>query len=60
MYVTVRNDGARDGADASILAGMIYTYDNLTRLIRTILNSADRPGDGSQSNLLFTSAETWR
>jgi glyoxylase-like metal-dependent hydrolase (beta-lactamase superfamily II) len=33
MYVTVRNDGARESADAFILAGdLIYTYDNLTGL----------------------------
>lgn len=33
MYVTVRNDGARDGEDKWIFAGdLIYTYDNLTGL----------------------------
>jgi glyoxylase-like metal-dependent hydrolase (beta-lactamase superfamily II) len=33
MYVTVRNDGARQSEDCWILAGdLIYTYDNLTGL----------------------------
>ena len=59
MYVTVRNDGARESQDAWVFAGdNIYTYDNLTGL---------DPNDpylvpiglatGSQSNLLFSSAE---
>jgi glyoxylase-like metal-dependent hydrolase (beta-lactamase superfamily II) len=59
MYVTVRNDGARNSADAYILAGdLIYTYDNLTGL-----DDKDPQlvpiglATGSQSNLLFTSAD---
>lgn len=59
MYVTVRNDGARDSADSWIFAGdLIYTYDNLTGL------DTNDPylvpiglAVGSQSNLLFASAE---
>ena len=58
MYVTVRNDGARDSRDVWIFAGdLLYTYDNLTGLDR------DNPqfvpiglAVGSQSNLIFTSA----
>lgn len=57
MYVTVRNDGARDSQDAWIFAGdLIYTYDNLTGL------DPDAPqivpiglAVGSQSNLIFAS-----
>ena len=59
MYVTVRNDGARESADAFILAGdLIYTDDNLTGL-----NKNDPQlvpiglATGSQSNLMFTSAD---
>jgi N-acyl homoserine lactone hydrolase len=59
MYVTVRNDGARESQDAWVFAGdNVYTYDNFTGL---------DPNDpylvpiglatGSQSNLLFSSAE---
>ena len=57
MYVTVRNDGARDSADTWIFAGdLIYTYDNLTGL------DPEAPqiipiglAVGSQSNLIFAS-----
>jgi glyoxylase-like metal-dependent hydrolase (beta-lactamase superfamily II) len=59
MYVTVRNDGARQSQDSFILAGdLIYTYDNLTGL-----DPDDRQfvpiglAVGSQSNLMFTSAD---
>ncbi|MAY63911.1 MAG: N-acyl homoserine lactonase family protein [Rhizobiales bacterium] len=59
MYVTIRNDGARDSADKWIFAGdLIYTYDNLTGL------DPDNPqivpiglAVGSQHNLIFSSAE---
>lgn len=59
MYVTVRNDGARDSADTWVFAGdLIYTYDNLTGL------DPDAPqivpiglAVGSQSNLIFSSVE---
>jgi N-acyl homoserine lactone hydrolase len=59
MYITIRNDGARASQDSWIFAGdNVYTYDNFTGLDK---------GDpylvpiglatGSQSNLLFTSAD---
>jgi hypothetical protein len=58
MYVTVRNDGARQSADSWILAGdLAYTYDNFTGLEKD--NKYLVPiglAVGSQSNLLFTSA----
>ncbi len=58
MYVTIRNDGARDSADKWIFAGdLIYTYDNLTGL------DPEEPqivpiglAVGSQHNLIFSSA----
>lgn len=57
MYVTVRNDGARESEDKWIFAGdLIYTYDNLTGL------DAEAPqivpiglAVGSQHNLIFAS-----
>jgi N-acyl homoserine lactone hydrolase len=57
MYITVRNDGARNSEDTWIFAGdLIYTYDNLTGL------DPDSPqiipiglAVGSQSNLIFAS-----
>jgi glyoxylase-like metal-dependent hydrolase (beta-lactamase superfamily II) len=59
MYVTIRNDGLRQSADSWIMAGdLAYTYDNFTGL-----DKDDRYlvpiglAVGSQSNLLFTSAE---
>jgi N-acyl homoserine lactone hydrolase len=59
MYVTVRNDGSRDGEDKWIFAGdLIYTYDNLTGL------DPEAPqivpiglAVGSQHNLIFSSAQ---
>jgi glyoxylase-like metal-dependent hydrolase (beta-lactamase superfamily II) len=59
MYVTVRNDLARDSQDTWVFAGdLIYTYDNLTGL------DPDAPqivpiglAVGSQHNLIFSSAE---
>ena len=59
MYVTVRNDGARESADAFILAGdLIYTYDNLTGLDKNDPQLVPIGlATGSQSNLLFTSAD---
>ena len=58
MYVTVRNDGARNSQDTWIFAGdLLYTYDNLTGLDK------DNPqfvpiglAVGSQSNLIFATA----
>ncbi len=58
MYVTVRNDGTRNGEDKWVFAGdLIYTYDNLTGL------DPDAPqivpiglAVGSQHNLIFSSA----
>jgi N-acyl homoserine lactone hydrolase len=58
MYVTVRNDGARNSQDSWVFAGdLLYTYDNLTGLDK------DNPefvpiglAVGSQSNLIFASA----
>jgi glyoxylase-like metal-dependent hydrolase (beta-lactamase superfamily II) len=59
MYVTVRNDGARNSKDTWIFAGdLIYTYDNLSGL-----DEADPQivpiglAVGSQHNLIFSSAE---
>lgn len=57
MYITVRNDGARESEDKWIFAGdLIYTYDNLTGL------DAEAPqivpiglAVGSQHNLIFAS-----
>ena len=59
MYVTVRNDGARASADSWIFAGdLIYTYDNLTGLDEKDPHLVPIGlAVGSQSNLLFTSAE---
>jgi N-acyl homoserine lactone hydrolase len=62
MYVTVRNDGTRDGEDKWIFAGdLIYTYDNLTGL------DPESPqivpiglAVGSQHNLIFSSAQMVR
>lgn len=58
MYVTVRNDDARDSQDVWVLAGdLVYTYDNLIGL-----DPADPElvpigyAVGSQSNLMFASA----
>ncbi|ANI80207.1 N-acyl homoserine lactonase family protein [Sphingobium sp. EP60837] len=58
MYVTVRNDNARNSADTWIFAGdLIYSYDNLTGL------DPDAPeivpiglAVGSQHNLIFAAA----
>ena len=58
MYITVRNDGARESQDTWIFAGdLIYSYDNLTGPDKNDpcfipIGSAL----GSQENLLFTSA----
>jgi len=59
MYVTVRNDGARQSADSWILAGdLAYTYDNFTGLDKDDKYLVPIGlAVGSQSNLLFTSAE---
>jgi glyoxylase-like metal-dependent hydrolase (beta-lactamase superfamily II) len=59
MYVTVRNDLARDSQDTWVFAGdLIYTYDNLTGL------DPEAPqivpiglAVGSQHNLIFSSAQ---
>lgn len=59
MYVTIRNDGAKNGEDKWVFAGdLIYTYDNLTGL------DPEAPqivpiglAVGSQHNLIFSSAE---
>lgn len=58
MYVTVRNDGARNSQDTWVFAGdLIYTYDNLTGL-----DPAEPQivpiglAVGSQHNLMFSSA----
>ena len=58
MYVTVRNDGARENADSWILAGdLAYTYDNFTGLEKDDKYLVPIGlAVGSQSNLLFTSA----
>jgi hypothetical protein len=59
MYVTVRNDGVRESADAFMLAGdLIYTYDNLTGLHKNDPQLAPIGlAVGSQSNPMFTSAD---
>lgn len=59
MYVTVRNDGARDSKDAWVFAGdLIYTYDNLTGLDKKDPYLVPIGlAVGSQSNLLFASAD---
>ncbi len=58
MYVTVRNDGARNSQDAWVFAGdLIYTWDNLTGLDPA--EPAIVPiglAVGSQHNLMFSSA----
>ncbi|HEY3621795.1 MAG TPA: hypothetical protein VGL12_05265 [Roseiarcus sp.] len=55
----LRNDGARASADAFIIAGdLIYTYDNLTGLDKNDPQLVPIGlATGSQSNLLFTSAD---
>jgi hypothetical protein len=57
MYVTVRNDGARNSNDTWIFAGdLIYTYDNLSGLDEA--NPQIVPiglAVGSQANLIFAS-----
>ena len=57
MYVTVRNDGARDSKDTWIFAGdLIYTYDNLTGLDPAAPQIIPIGlAVGSQSNLMFAS-----
>ena len=59
MYVTIRNDGARNSKDTWIFAGdLIYTYDNLTGLDKN--NRQIVPiglAVGSQTNLMFASAD---
>ncbi len=59
MYVTVRNDGARDSADKWVFAGdLIYTYDNLTGLDPSAPQIVPIGlAVGSQHNLIFSSAE---
>lgn len=59
MYVTIRNDGARDSADKWIFAGdLIYTYDNLTGLDPAAPQIVPIGlAVGSQHNLMFASAE---
>ncbi|HEX4766124.1 MAG TPA: N-acyl homoserine lactonase family protein [Lichenihabitans sp.] len=58
MYVTIRNDGARNSQDVWVFAGdNLYTYDNLTGL--DVADPQIVPiglAVGSQSNLIFTSA----
>jgi glyoxylase-like metal-dependent hydrolase (beta-lactamase superfamily II) len=58
MYVTIRNDGARDSQDTWIFAGdLIYTYDNLTGLDPAAPQIVPIGlAVGSQSNLIFASA----
>ncbi|MFC3226552.1 N-acyl homoserine lactonase family protein [Marinibaculum pumilum] len=57
MYVTVRNDGSRDGEDKWVFAGdLIYTYDNLTGLDPAAPQIVPIGlAVGSQHNLIFTS-----
>ena len=57
MYVTVRNDGTRNGEDKWVFAGdLIYTYDNLTGLDPTSPEIVPIGlAVGSQHNLLFAS-----
>lgn len=59
MYVTIRNDGARDSADKWIFAGdLIYTYDNLTGLDPASPQIVPIGlAVGSQHNLMFSSAD---
>lgn len=59
MYVTIRNDGARESADTWIFAGdLIYTYDNLTGLDPAAPQIVPIGlAVGSQHNLIFSSAE---
>jgi N-acyl homoserine lactone hydrolase len=58
MYVTIRNDGARDSADTWVFAGdLIYTYDNLTGLDPAAPQIIPIGlAVGSQTNLMFASA----
>jgi glyoxylase-like metal-dependent hydrolase (beta-lactamase superfamily II) len=58
MYVTVRNDGARNSQDVWIFAGdLLYTYDNLTGLDKEAPQIVPIGlAVGSQSNLIFASA----
>ena len=58
MYVTIRNDGARNSQDAWVFAGdNLYTYDNLTGLDEAAPQIVPIGlAVGSQSNLIFTSA----
>lgn len=59
MYVTIRNDGAKNSRDVWIFAGdLLYTYDNLSGLDES--NPQIVPiglAVGSQSNLIFASAD---
>jgi glyoxylase-like metal-dependent hydrolase (beta-lactamase superfamily II) len=59
MYVTIRNDGARNSAYKWIFAGdLIYTYDNLTGLDPAAPQIVPIGlAVGSQHNLIFSSAE---
>ena len=59
MYVTIRNDGARDSADTWVFAGdLIYTYDNLTGLDPNAPQIVPIGlAVGSQHNLIFSSAK---
>jgi glyoxylase-like metal-dependent hydrolase (beta-lactamase superfamily II) len=59
MYVTIRNDGARQSSDTWIFAGdLIYTYDNLTGLDPSAPQIIPIGlAVGSQHNLIFSSAE---
>lgn len=59
MYVTIRNDGARESADKWIFAGdLIYTYDNLTGLDPASPQIVPIGlGVGSQHNMIFSSVE---
>ena len=58
MYVSVRNDGARDSQDTWVFAGdLIYTYDNLTGLDPAAPQIVPIGlAVGSQHNLIFSSA----
>ncbi len=58
MYITVRNDGARNSQDAWVFAGdLLYTYDNLTGLDKEDPQLVPIGlAVGSQSNLIFASA----
>jgi glyoxylase-like metal-dependent hydrolase (beta-lactamase superfamily II) len=59
MYVTIRNDGARNSQDVWVFAGdNIYTYDNLTGLDKNDPQLVPIGlAVGSQSNLIFCSAD---